>query len=62
MRAQLEDELALGEGGLGLDSIEIAEVLLACEERCGIEVNEALFGELPVTIRGMADGFAVALA
>jgi acyl carrier protein len=33
--AALDDELALGAGGLGLDSIAVVELLLACEERLG---------------------------
>jgi hypothetical protein len=32
---QLADHVALGEGGLDLDSIEIVELLLECEERLG---------------------------
>lgn len=32
----IDEELPLGAGGLGLDSIAIAEVLLECEERFGI--------------------------
>jgi hypothetical protein len=32
---ELADEVSLGEGGLGLDSIEIVELMLDCEERIG---------------------------
>lgn len=31
----LSDDLSLGSDGLGLDSIEIVELLLECEERLG---------------------------
>lgn len=43
-----DDTTQLGGGGLGLDSIAIAEVLIACEERFGIDVAD-LLGE-PITI------------
>ena len=32
----LSDRLALGTGGLGLDSIRLLEVVLACEDRFGV--------------------------
>jgi acyl carrier protein len=34
--AELPDDLPLGPGGLGLDSIALVELLLDCEERFGI--------------------------
>jgi acyl carrier protein len=42
----------LGEGGLGLDSIEIVELVLACEERAGLPSGaaEALLEEGPLTV------------
>jgi acyl carrier protein len=43
-------DVALGSGGLGLDSIAIAEVLLDCQERFGVNVTRLLEGE-PLTMR-----------
>jgi acyl carrier protein len=40
--ASLDEDLPLGANGLGLDSIAIAEVLLACEERFGISCGPLL--------------------
>jgi acyl carrier protein len=40
--AGVHDDLHLGEEDLGLDSIEIVEVLLACEEHYGIGVASLL--------------------
>lgn len=40
--AGMSDDTQLGSGGLGLDSIEIAELLLACEERYGVAVGDLL--------------------
>jgi acyl carrier protein len=36
------DDAPLGEDGLGLDSISIADVLLACEDRFGTPARELL--------------------
>ncbi len=33
---RIGEDVPLGEDGLGLDSIEIVELLLACEERLGM--------------------------
>jgi acyl carrier protein len=44
-----DDATQLGSGGVGLDSIAIAEVLIACEERFGVEIADLLGGD-PVTI------------
>jgi acyl carrier protein len=38
----LSDDVYLGSEGLGLDSIAIAEVLLDCEERWGVDAEELL--------------------
>ena len=40
----------MGENGLGLDSIELAQVVLACEEETGVTVTEEVFSEGPLTI------------
>jgi acyl carrier protein len=58
--AQLRDEVSLGESGLGLDSIEIVEVLLACEEESGSPITEALFAVTPLTISRVVEHFAAA--
>jgi acyl carrier protein len=39
----------LGTGGLGLDSLALAEVLVAYEERFGVSATELLEGE-PITV------------
>ena len=45
-----DDDATLGSDGLGLDSISMAEVLLDCEERFGVDVTALLEGE-PLTLR-----------
>ena len=45
-------DLVLGADGLGLDSIAIAEVLLQCEERFGIDTL-ALLQQQPLTLRAL---------
>ena len=52
---QLDDSALLGEGGLGLDSIELAELILGCEERCDARAGEALFTARRLTIAVIAD-------
>ncbi len=37
----LADDLPLGDGGLGLDSIDIVELLIRCEDRLGLSGNPA---------------------
>ena len=54
---ELDDATRLGSEGLGLDSVEVVEVLLACEERYGIAVDGLLEGE-PLTIGRIVDHFA----
>ena len=53
-RAVPTDELTadamLGSGGLGLDSISIAEVLLDCQQRFGVNMTALLESE-PLTLR-----------
>jgi acyl carrier protein len=48
--AELSDDAAFGSDGLGLDSISMAEVLLDCEERFGVDVTDLLEQE-PLTLR-----------
>jgi acyl carrier protein len=55
---QLNERIPLGEGGLGLDSIELAELILGCEERCGGRASEALFTAGSLTIGLLADHFS----
>jgi acyl carrier protein len=47
---ELLDDAPLGAGGLGLDSIAIAEVLIDCEQRFGVAVTGLLEGA-PLTLR-----------
>jgi acyl carrier protein len=55
---QLGDEISLGEDGLGLDSIEIVEVLFVCEELCGVLATEDFLADGPITIGRLVDLFA----
>ena len=47
--AHLSDDATFGSDGLGLDSISMAEVLLDCEERLGVDVTGLLEHE-PLTL------------
>ncbi len=51
------DELRLGRDGLGLDSIEIVEVLLGCEEHYDAPIDALLDGR-PLTFGRLVDHFA----
>jgi acyl carrier protein len=53
----LRDETHLGSTGLGLDSIEIVEVLLGCEEHYGTPVEMLLDGA-PLTLGRVVKHFA----
>ena len=55
---QLDDAALLGEEGLGLDSIELAELILSCEERCDGRASETLFTTRRLTIGLIADHFS----
>lgn len=57
---ELRDETPLGESGLGLDSVEMAEVLVACEERGAIRLTDDLFELMPITISRVIEHCAVA--
>lgn len=51
--AALPAELPLGAGGLGLDSIAVVELLLACERRFGIAPSTELLAGPPLTVAGL---------
>jgi acyl carrier protein len=50
----LGDDVPLDETGLGLDSVEVIEVLFASEHECGVQASEELF-TVPLTIGRIAD-------
>jgi hypothetical protein len=47
---------------LGLDSVEIVEILFACEHTWGVHTGEDLFEAVPLTIERLAEHFAQAAA
>lgn len=51
--AELPAELPLGAGGLGLDSIAVVELLLACERRFGVAPGGELLAGPPLTVGGL---------
>ncbi len=55
---QLTEAVALGEDGLGLDSIELVEVLFACEEACDGPSSAPLLEDGPLTLGRVLDHFA----
>ncbi|HEX5720568.1 MAG TPA: acyl carrier protein [Thermoanaerobaculia bacterium] len=56
--AELADDLRLGPGGLGMDSIVLVELLLDCEQRFGFRSGSWRPGELlegpPLTVGRLA--------
>ena len=56
----LGEHLSLGDEGLGLDSIDIVEVLFACEEQFdgSRSAEELLSRGAPITLGGVIDHFA----
>jgi acyl carrier protein len=54
----LADEVPLGEQGLGLDSIEMAELVVACEDASGVLLDDEVFRQGPLTVRGVIDYFS----
>jgi acyl carrier protein len=50
----LRDDLPLGEQGLGLDSVAIAELLIACERHFGVRCPASLLRSGPLTIARLA--------
>jgi acyl carrier protein len=53
----LTDDLPLGEGGVGLDSIAVVELLLEGEERWGVPVLDLIEGP-PLRIGDVVEHFA----
>jgi acyl carrier protein len=51
----LRNEESLGASGLGLDSIEIVELVLACQSQAGLHADRAeeLLDSGPLTIGGL---------
>jgi acyl carrier protein len=49
-RDELPDDLRLGPGGLGLDSISLVELLLECERRLGLRDVAGLLEGPPLTV------------
>jgi len=52
---ELPSDLPLGANGLGLDSIAMIEVLLACEERFGVAFSDDFVAGESLTIGALAD-------
>jgi hypothetical protein len=50
----LPHDLPLGAGGLGLDSIALAELVLECEERFGLASAAEILAGPPLTVGGLA--------
>jgi acyl carrier protein len=59
---QLGESVSLGDGGLGLDSIEIVELVLDSAERVGVRGYDAdeLLDAGPVTLGRLIDHLAAA--
>jgi acyl carrier protein len=57
---QVTDRTSLGTGGLGLDSIEIVELVLECEEQLGVAATrtEELLEAGPITVGRLIDHLA----
>lgn len=51
----LHPELPLGCDGLGLDSIALVEVLLACEEAFGVSIATDALAASPLTVGRLVD-------
>jgi acyl carrier protein len=54
-REALDDTAPLGEDGLGLDSIELVEVVVACEDLSGTTATDELIKQEPLTIRAIVE-------
>lgn len=52
---QVSDDAPFGEVGLGLDSVEVVEFVLECEERFGVRVANELVADGPLTIGRLAE-------
>lgn len=60
--APLPDDLRLGSGGLGLDSISLVEILLDCERRFGIPPPVELLAGPPPTVGRLVEAVRAAAA
>lgn len=49
-RESLPDDLSLGSGGLGMDSIALVELLLDCEQRFGLRGTAEILAGPPLTV------------
>lgn len=49
-RETLPDDLPLGTGGLGMDSIALVELLLDCEQRFGVTGTAEVLAGPPLTV------------
>jgi acyl carrier protein len=49
------DGIALGSGGLGLDSVAVVEILLACEEHFKVSLADELLGAADLTVSALID-------
>jgi acyl carrier protein len=58
--ADLPDDLRLGPGGLGLDSIAVVELVLDCERRFGVSPMALLDGA-PLTVGRLVTGLRLQL-
>ena len=54
---QIDECASLGSEGLGLDSVEIVEVITACEELTGRQASADLFAVVPLTVKRMSEFF-----
>ncbi len=61
-RPALPDDLPLGAGGLGLDSIGLVELLLDCEQRLGVGPDPALLESQPLTVGRLVASLAARVA
>jgi len=52
---EMKDDLALGAEGLGLDSIAIVELLVACEKRWSAILPAELLEQVPLTVGAVLD-------
>jgi acyl carrier protein len=57
--AELNEARALTAEGLGLDSVEVVELILACERATGRSADETLFTASPLTIGRVVDYLCV---
>ena len=55
----LADDVPFDSAGLGLDSVEVVEVVLACEDEYGTPIPETALTSGPLTIRRLAEQVTV---